>query len=525
MGVQAACIYILETGSLVMSKRSVVQGGNGGGPPEKLLRLQTEEFEVSSSKLSDWPDDIPRLQDALLAKHQLFSQLSGYMQRKIWVTSAYSGLGTFEHVFSRIASQQLGGIGMESHFGPFRFWSAFENDARCQEMLMASKVKPMHLFRDITEQMNDEVVQKLEFIVGEMRKRAGDMKACGGTHVKAQLEALSKRCMERLFMEVKRACERGRTKEKGWCLMCQQECPFLPRMSDGDIRFEVGGNPCVAFSPQGSKDRWIHSTAVAAAIWFVRTAETRADWMLQECSHLFSSQDTYDCAFPRKQGWCRSVLQLSPVDVGAPFRRPRSFSWTVGPRFELLMQFTRDTFLSVCGGHVLASGHDFFISSEDDVVAELKHLASERHIEVQGHTSPELGRACLPSGPRQRLQEYEDLLRTARDKGRDIPDPILDLSQSSSWGGSWSALMPSVLCGSLVWSCQHERELLMRELFMALGWPAPARRQMEHEEFPWAVEHLETCSRGKLAKMLGNSIHCKVLGMLTVFALMITKQR
>ena len=85
--------------------------------------------------------------------------------------------------------------------------------------------------------------------------------------------------------------------------------------------------------------------------------------------------------------------------------------------------------------------------------------------------------------------------------------------------------MPSVLCGSLVWSCQHERELLMRELFMALGWPAPARRQMEHDEFPWAVEHLEACARGRLAKMLGNSIHCKVLGLFAVYALMVTAQK
>eukprot|EP00439_Symbiodinium_sp_Y106_P022305 s6155_g2.t1 len=507
-----------------MSKRSQV-GNSCNEPRSKIVRLQTDQFEVAESKLSDWPDDVPRLQDAMLAKHGIASRLSGYMQRKIWVTSAYSGLGTFEHVFSRIASQELGGIGLESHFGPFRFWSAFENDVRCQEMLMASKVKPMHLFRDITEQMHGEVVQKLEFIVGEMKRRTAEIKKARSATMKADIDAMSRQCMERLFKEVRRACEKGMTNQTGWCVICQQECPYLPTMADDDIRLEVGGNPCVAFSPQGGKDRWLHGTAVAAAIWFARTAYTSADWMLQECSHLFPSKETYDCAFPPKQGWCTSVLQLSPVDVGAPFRRPRSFSWTVGPRFELLMPFTRDTFLSVCGDQVAASGHDFFVSSQDDVVAELKHLASERHIEIEGIAAHELGRACLPAGPRQRLTEYEAMLSKVRESGRDIPDPILDLSQSPAWGGGWSPMMPSVLCGSLVWSCQHERELLMRELFMALGWPAPARRQMEHDEFPWAVEHLEAYARGRLAKMLGNSIHCKVLGLFAVYALMVTAQK
>ena len=77
------------------------------GPPAKMRRLSTECFEGKSeascekTSLRDWPGEVGDMQDALLAKHGISSNLGSLMRRKIWITSAYSGLGTFEHVFSR----------------------------------------------------------------------------------------------------------------------------------------------------------------------------------------------------------------------------------------------------------------------------------------------------------------------------------------------------------------------------------------------------------------------------------------
>ena len=402
------------------------------------------------------------------------------MLGKIWLTSSYSGIGTCEHVLSRLAAFFNGGIGMDSHFGCFRFWSAHEIDSKCQQMLMSSQVKPMHLFGSIEEQCDTEVLEKLQFVVATMRQRAAALKAASGKKasarnvpkVKDELEAMSQRCMQKLFAEVRAACAQNKMRAEGWCFICKKFCPYFPPMGTNDARLEVGGNPCVAFSPQGARDRWLHDTAVAASIWFIRTAFTKADFVLQECSHLFPTATVFEQAFPPKDGWSTSVLAISPTDVGAPFKRPRNFSWTTGRRFEVMIPCNAENFLSLCAREVASTGHDFFRAPQRLVEAELQCLAVQRNIQPVNVDSPDFAVSCLPAGVRSRLLDYEKALADALKQDGAKPakqptEPVWDLSQNLCVRGKFSELMPSVLCGSFVWSAAHRREMLMQEFSLS----------------------------------------------------------
>ena len=372
------------------------------GPPAKMRRLSTECFEGKSeascekTSLRDWPGEVGDMQDALLAKHGVSSNLGSLTRRKIWITSAYSGLGTFEHVFSSLAAWHKGGMGMASHFGPFRFYSAFESDTKCQEMLMKSEIHPMHLFANVEELCAEEVVSKLRFIVGAFQTRARKAKSeLKGPKLKAELDSLNNRCMRKLFYEVKAAAASNQVNSAGFCLICKKNCAFLPRMGPEDLRLEVAGNPCVAWSPQGAKDRWCLDTAVAASIWLVRTCSTDPDFVLQECSNMFPTKDFFKAAFPVEDGWETSVLTLSPTDMGITFRRPRNFSWTIGPRFRLKIPCSAENFLLLCGREVVTTGHEYFCVEEGELTRQLLALGEARHLDAKNCAPFAAGSICL----------------------------------------------------------------------------------------------------------------------------------
>ena len=69
------------------------------------------------------------------------------------------------------------------------------------------------------------------------------------------------------------------------------------------------------------------------------------------------------------------------------------------------------------------------------------------------------------------------------------------------------------------------RLTLAQELFAALGWPFPGLVEgNDDQSFPWTEEQLKCISRSHQVKMLGNSIHARVLGLLFSFVFMITKR-
>ena len=499
--------------------------------PEKIRRLNTDcepcDSTCSAAGLCEWPSALPAMQDKLASVLGVTPCLERHVtsgKEKIWVTTSFSGMSTFEHALDRISGAFTPPIGTRPQgcHGAFQFWSIHEISHQCRELAFESKMCPEHIFGDICTQVPESLQEQMSFIVNACEGRAKLAAKSGrkAAQVKEELDRLNERRTNKLFSLASKAAAEGQLAEKGWCWKHGQECPLSPPKEEGDLHLEIGGNVCVAFTPQGNQGRWIHASAIPAAIWLIATAHRQVDLVFQECSHRFNTQQVLERTFKESEGWATSVLQLSPMDVGVPMRRLRNFSWTVNTkRLELLMPFTNDAFLNICGSPVSLTGHDFFCAPAALVKDCVRNLAQKRGMPLA--IGARLGAAVLPTGMRSRLLEYQALLKSAPD-GAIVP--IFDLSQNAKVRPKMEHLLPSFLTGSLIWSEQCRREMLSQEAFLAFGWPVPGLCQSGHE-FPFDVDaFFDVKNERFLVKALGNSVHCRLVGFLMAFGLSITKK-
>ena len=511
--------------------------------PFKFRRLNTDIDEsqgatVSPQKLCNWPAELPALQDKLISKYAVASSLPLHLApggSRFWITTSFSGLGTFEHVLDRMSTafNALAGKPSETDHCPFQFWSAHDISPPCRAVLLKSSLCPEHVFGDICLQVPEEVRRKMSFIVTTLiaRAEAATRSTKSKAEVKEEIDAINSRCMKKLFAIVRDAVGKGQISTTSWCFRHMQDCPLAPPKQAGDLRMEIGGNVCVAFTPQGNQGRWLHLSAIPASIWMVVTAHSDVDVVFQECSHRFNTEEAFGEAFPSADGWATSVLQVSPLDVGVPMRRPRNFSWTVnGNTVKLQMPFTEEAFLGVCGSqyHPL-TGHDFFCAPPDLVGSFFQEVAEKRGVCIPlGAFSKKAGGSVLPTGTKPRLLDYR-AHRERQLKEHPLADqevvPIYDLSQNVSVRQKADDLLPSFLTGSLMWSEQACREMLPQEAFLAFGWPVPSLVQDGGEDFPFDEdEFFQMTKKAFLTKAIGNSVHCRVIGLLLAFGLAITQK-
>ena len=246
------------------------------------------------------------------------------------------------------------------------------------------------------------------------------------------------------------------------------------------------------------------------------------DWLLQECSHCFNSLECFETVFKPHAGWQTSCVQLCPTVVGVPMRRPCNITWTINTaRFSMLQAFTADSFIAVAGSTTQLSGHDFFCAPEADVRCALQAQARAQHV-VLAEGEVDAGLKVLPQGVKARLLKYAEEIATQNTRAESGLLPVLDLSQNVSVRKAMSSTIPSILRGSRIRSCQERREMLLRELFFSFGWPVPEMSRAGHQ-LPFPDEILQKLGDRAIQAMLGNSVHCRLFGLVFAYALMTTK--
>ena len=511
----------------------------------KIRRLSTdvelEPVQDSPELLANWPSELPKIQEALLAKYGCTSELQQNLSRgTLYVTSSYSGMGTFEHVLRRLASAALplhctAGPQPEASHGPLVFWSCHETDKNCRAMLMQSGLRPKHMFGDIQEQLDPDAVNKMKFVIKTLSERLNEFEArCQREEtvasrakqlIKEETDKLNMRCMQKLQQICSKEFVAGSDRREGWCFVCQQHCPYDPPMTGLDSRLELGGNSCISFSPQGSRMRWLHFQSVPCAIWMSRSEHRNIDFLVQECSHCFNTESCMECFFSPANGWQSHVVTLSPVDVSVPMTRPRKFSFTTSKKFTVKVPLTRELIMAVCGGKATVDAHDFWCMSPE-VLQQVLSLQAQRHSKDELDTAAELGVAALTPGCQKRLKDYDKHIAEVEAKSNNAKIiPVLDLSQNVRVRQSLSSVMPSPLCGSVIFSCKHRRQLQPGELFFALGWPYPGLSGTCDDDFPFPAEVLEAMSERQIYSMLGNSVHCRVTGFFFAVAFMLAERR
>ena len=513
-----------------LARGSVVEGSTrtrGEEPPKKIQRLPTQTYdgcepaagssgECPIQRLAAWPQDVLSMQDRVLSATGARSRLEHHCSGQggtIYVTSSYSGIGTFEFCIARLAA-----LFTTLDDSRFKFWSACESDASVRAMLMQSQACPEHVFGDICERVEKDCLARLQFIVKSCEERAANIAASKqkAEDKKKAYAELSDRCMRKLISVSMEgvAKQSPQTPRTAYCYKHEKECPLLPPcMSAEDLLLEGAGNTCVAFSPQGKQAKWIHPSGPVAAIW-ASWAACHADMIFQECSHLFDTKPFMHCACPPDEGWSTSVVTLGAVDVGVPMIRPRNFSWTVRThKLRMVAPLTKELFYQLHPCPPVLSGHKFFVLDAVDAASFVGGSDKGRAVKDFGFE------AGLASGMQARLQDYKALYLKQLTAGQTVPKPIVDLSQNAGVRGKLSDRFPSLLTQSLIWSFEAERMLTPPETFLLMGWPCMS------EDFPFGPDFFTKFSNRDVAKVMGNSFHCRLTGLLLAAALALTDVR
>lgn len=501
----------------------------------KFRRLSSEGFQnmIPDSKpmhqaLCDWPSLCPTIESVLAGGPGIESQLSRRLSSRsgrMWLSSSYSGLCTFDFCYIRLR-EACQGIVPDGALISSYIWSAHEVDDKARYVLLKSGHCPQHVFGDLRHQVEEEVLHKMDFVVKTLKTRASEIPdTLTQKEKKKKLDDLNDKCMRKLFALVRAAWDNGKVKEEGYCFNHKQNCPYKPPLIQGDVWLETGGNTCISFSPQGSRGRWLHESAIPCAIWLVLFGCRKGDWLLQECSHLFNTEEALSAAFAAAGvDYTISALKISPTDVGVPMRRPRRFSWSVrSDKFEILWPITFENFHQICGAEPLGSGHDFFCADSDMVKDQFEQLAQKRW---GGHVPDGPWIEFLPAGYKTRLLGYRDYEKEGGNPEGVVP--IFDLSQSVTVRKKFSSMLPSPLCKSMFWSEKARREMLSQELMCAMGWPIPGLvpdANGKTRRCPLPDNFFQALNDAAVFKLLGNSVHCRVAGLLLVFSMAVTKQK
>ena len=103
---------------------------------------------------------------------------------------------------------------------------------------------------------------------------------------------------------------------------------------------EVVGNTCVAFSPSGNREGYLHESTVVLIVWAARTRVRRPELIITECHSSFATK-VWEFWFGDLYEIHRVVCE--PVTIGYPAYRPRVFHWLV--RRDWNFEGTSDDFL------------------------------------------------------------------------------------------------------------------------------------------------------------------------------------
>ncbi|CAK9074303.1 Putative WD repeat-containing protein C25H1.08c [Durusdinium trenchii] len=247
------------------------------------------------------------------------------------------------------------------------------------------------------------------------------------------------------------------------------------------------------------------------------------DFVLQECSSFFNTEEAFRCAFPPPE-FRTHVVKLKCEDVGVPMIRWRNYSWTINTEtVELEKPINRENFLQCCSSSPCLDGHSFFIAPQWMIQDHLR----AKLLKVKGVLCDP--GAVLPMdialdvGSKLRLEDYQRLLGSPDILTRKMVG-VVDLSQNVCVRQRLSTNLPSFLCQSCIWSQWHGRMMLPLEMMVAMGWPISGLAENPIDS-PWTLEYLSKFRSSEIVKMTGNQMHCRVVGSFLAYCLAMTKPR
>ena len=508
--------------------------------PKRVRRGGTQDLEDDAQReeaLTEtlkWPESVHQSMDDVMdftwnlssQLHEVWWPKAPRPGKTILLTTHYSGLGTVEHCLSRLFRA------FSPTYGELVLWSGHEKDEAARNVAMKSVDAPVHMFGDLLDQYAKEDVNRMHNVVEVLRRRAAvEARGCSSKEAAAKIFTDNgERCFQKLCQIARAAVAAGRVKNFGYCYTHCKTCPFFPDpdevRNEGGWVMEAGGNSCVAFSPQGSKSRWLHPSSVATVCWLVRTESRSPDFVVQECSSCFPTRQAFEATFPPTK-WDTSVVRVRCCDVGVPMTRCRNYSWTINKeRLELVKDgaLTIGDFLGSFQYPVMLDGHDYFVAKRALVQEFLrKELLRCKGIAVGKKTVDPA--SILTPGAKVRLLAYAEALQAVSPPAGASKSQcaVVDLSQNAEVRPALKAQLPSLLCGSLLWSQYHCRPWIPEEALLMMGFPVPHLIDECRGDAPWNHAFLRELNGTSLTHMAGNAMHCRVVGSFIAMGLAFTR--
>ena len=369
----------------------------------------------------------------------------------------------------------------------FRTYRACDSDLRCQTLLrqhMDVQEHASHVFKDIHDRVEIDVMEQLQAICSESKKKVGQAEAAlnlaanctsGKNSCKQHIKALAGIQCEELI-RVLRSHGENCMKSTSWCTSHDMECP----LNDMGTKFTVwsGGNRCLDWTTFGARRNWAGDDTLPFIIWCFSILRAGPDVVIQECTPQFDltyfRQILEDCYTIQHRVIC-------PSQLGFPVSRARQ--WAIAVRtskWTLLEQFDGPSFENMFYREIMLNADVYFqtTAAGDAEVAQLITRRAKRRglTPHQSDGQPWPFRSIASPGLLARLEGYRLLAEAEGNKCF-----VANISQNPDVMPLRGCILPTLLtrsCYALLRSDKvglglHDDPWIMTsdQALGAMGWP------------------------------------------------------
>ena len=454
------------------------------------------------------------------------------LQRKVFLTTHYSGMGTAEMAAGFVESGVLGhDPEMTAGSGSLiSVHAANEYAPHAQEVLVAHSGAwaPRHVFGDLCFPVPIDLQEKWRRMLKAARRKVDEI--CEVLHGEGRCSSTQRaRLVERAgehFVGVVLADLNKLTfcrDMKQYCFKCKKFCPRFPSASsicDG-LLVDISGSTCVGFSKAGSRWAWLDDSAVPFMVWAWTMKSVRPQLILHECVASFDPK-TLDLALNYQEpvpAYAISSVVFDASDLGLPVSRLRRYTLCRMVSSDARVDYTYTNLAAVTFRRLLLDGSVYFRASEAMLDEMNQELARNCHL------PPTNGGRRWPWSALLRVCAYRRLQYARQNRKSDSPETFCSVSQSEAFMSITAGVVPTLTTNSAIHRISNkpgeDRPAAPLEYFAMQNIPAllpEGHQAAKHFAFRGFVEK-GLLPIGHCRVMTGNGMNLAVVGSVLCFGL------
>ena len=476
--------------------------------------------------LHDWPEHQWRRLCNAFGEAAVKMSVQRILALGLFVTTHYSGMGTFE-IMCGIIVAWLTRLGVHSSSvleRTFTMYAAADIDDLCVQVLGCHTgfCAPEHVFGDICHTLPVELVSKWLRKLEKYRRQV-QSSTVSPSQRRQLIDRLGRAFVHKALAEM-RAVNIPKN-VRHFCHKHNRYCRHFPsKQPNGKLHVEAAGTTCVGFSPLGSNWRWLDDSCVAFLCWIALMWVGVPDIIVHECVPAFDPdilemalnfQSDDDCKYD-----VRSIC-FSTRDQGVPIDRRRRYSVCTRIALIHINKYNLSYFSLVSFRRLEINGSIFFQAAADRLEQVKGETARARGLPAAsgGHSWP--WRALLTASENQMLQA---ICRN----GVVDPEGEAFVTLSQNWfrqPASVGLCIPALTRNSKIYRmspvARDERLAIADEYFGMQMMPMfLPEDHVSRTHFPEQSLHEAGAFKiGKARRLTGNGMNIEAVGSVFLFAL------